>query len=127
MPDQASCCAAQVINYVLARPAREVLFTVTSREEKYAAKLCIDTLVVRGGDALSAGAFHVLDGLLHLGECRSPLRHSHRCDRHALHGCLHYAASLLNKACLHGLPAWIWAKKLHNSHVRRLERGLLQG
>ncbi len=36
------------------RPAREVLFTVVSREEKYKSKLCIDTIVLRLGD-LSAG------------------------------------------------------------------------
>lgn len=64
-------CDAQVVAYALARPAREVLFTVTSREEKYKAKVALDTLVVRGGDALSAGMFHVLEGVLHLGGLRA--------------------------------------------------------
>jgi ATP:ADP antiporter, AAA family len=38
-------------------PAREILFTVTSREEKYKAKNIIDSVVYRGGDALSGWAF----------------------------------------------------------------------
>src|SRR5216684_5517931 len=37
-------------DYALARPARETLFTVVSREDKYKAKNLIDTLVYRGGD-----------------------------------------------------------------------------
>jgi AAA family ATP:ADP antiporter len=36
------------------KPAREVLFTVVSREEKYSAKSFIDTFVYRTGDALGA-------------------------------------------------------------------------
>ena len=36
------------------KPAREVLFTVVSREEKYSAKSFIDTFVYRSGDALGA-------------------------------------------------------------------------
>ena len=41
----------RVGEYALAKPAREVLFTVVSREEKYKAKNFIDTTVSRGGDA----------------------------------------------------------------------------
>jgi AAA family ATP:ADP antiporter len=41
----------RVGEYALAKPAREVLFTVVSREEKYKAKNFIDTAVLRGGDA----------------------------------------------------------------------------
>jgi AAA family ATP:ADP antiporter len=41
------------LDYAIARPAREVLFTVVGREEKYKAKNAIETLVYRGGDALS--------------------------------------------------------------------------
>ncbi len=44
-------------NYSIARPAREVLFTVVSREEKYQAKNLIDTVLYRGGDALAASIF----------------------------------------------------------------------
>jgi AAA family ATP:ADP antiporter len=50
--------------YALQRPARDVLFTVVAREEKYKAKGFIDTVVYRGGDAL-AGWIHA--GLAGLG------------------------------------------------------------
>jgi len=46
-------------DYAAAKPAREVLYTVLDREEKYKAKSFIDTFVYRGGDAL-AGWFHSL-------------------------------------------------------------------
>ncbi|MDH4187350.1 MAG: hypothetical protein OEV08_10150, partial [Nitrospira sp.] len=39
--------------YAIAKPAREVLFTVVSREQKYKAKNFIDTAVSRGGDAMT--------------------------------------------------------------------------
>ena len=41
----------RVGEYAIAKPAREVLFTVLSREEKYKAKNFIDTALSRGGDA----------------------------------------------------------------------------
>jgi AAA family ATP:ADP antiporter len=41
-------------NYVFARPTREVLFTVVSREDKYKAKNFTDTVVYRVGDQLGA-------------------------------------------------------------------------
>jgi len=41
-------------NYALMRPAREMLYVVLSREEKYKAKNFIDTVVYRMGDAISA-------------------------------------------------------------------------
>lgn len=40
--------------FALVRPAREVLFTVVRREEKYVSKNFIDTFVYRGGDAAGA-------------------------------------------------------------------------
>jgi AAA family ATP:ADP antiporter len=43
----------RVGEYAFAKPAREVLFTVVSREEKYKAKNFIDTAVSRGGDAVT--------------------------------------------------------------------------
>ncbi|MGK3985448.1 MFS transporter [Sorangium sp. So ce136] len=52
------------VHYAVDRPAREVLFTVVAREEKYKAKSFIDTVVFRGGDAASAWA---LTGLSALG------------------------------------------------------------
>ena len=41
-------------NYAFARPARETLFTVISREDKYKAKNFIDTVVYRVGDQIGA-------------------------------------------------------------------------
>jgi AAA family ATP:ADP antiporter len=43
----------RVGEYAVAKPAREVLFTVLRREEKYKAKNFIDTAVSRGGDAMT--------------------------------------------------------------------------
>lgn len=40
--------------FAFIKPAREALFTVVSREEKYSAKSFIDTFVYRSGDALGA-------------------------------------------------------------------------
>lgn len=48
----------------------QVLFTVVSREEKYSAKLVIDTVIQRLGDALAAAVFQVL-GKLGVGCCMS--------------------------------------------------------
>lgn len=50
-------------NYALTRPGREMLFTVLSREDKYKSKNVIDTLVYRGGDAVSAWVFSGLTAL----------------------------------------------------------------
>lgn len=47
----------KTLNYAIARPSREVLFTVVSRQEKYSAKNFIDTFVYRGGDAVASVAF----------------------------------------------------------------------
>ena len=44
-------------NYAIMRPAREMLYVVVSREEKYKAKNFIDTVVYRGGDAVSAWVY----------------------------------------------------------------------
>ncbi|MES9989391.1 MAG: MFS transporter [Candidatus Thiodiazotropha endolucinida] len=41
-------------NYAIMRPTREMLYVVLSREEKYKAKNFIDTVVYRGGDAVSS-------------------------------------------------------------------------
>jgi len=41
-------------NFSFARPAREILFTVVSREDKYKAKNFIDTVVYRLGDQVGA-------------------------------------------------------------------------
>jgi AAA family ATP:ADP antiporter len=44
-------------NYAIMRPAREMLYVVLGKEEKYKAKNFIDTVVYRGGDAVSAWAY----------------------------------------------------------------------
>lgn len=50
-------------NYAIMRPAREMLYTVLGKEEKYKAKNFIDTAVYRGGDAVSAWAYAGLTAL----------------------------------------------------------------
>jgi AAA family ATP:ADP antiporter len=50
-------------NFGVTRPAREMLFTLVGREERYKAKSFIDTVVYRGGDALSAWLFAGLAAL----------------------------------------------------------------
>ena len=51
-------------NYAIMRPAREMLYVVLKREEKYKAKSFIDTVVYRGGDAVSAWVY---DGMRSAG------------------------------------------------------------
>jgi len=50
-------------NFAIARPTREVLFTVISREDKYKAKNLIDTVVYRSGDQVGAWSYALLSGL----------------------------------------------------------------
>jgi AAA family ATP:ADP antiporter len=50
-------------NYAITRPAREVLFTVVPKEDKYKSKNFIDTALYRGGDAASGWAFAGLAGM----------------------------------------------------------------
>ncbi len=50
-------------NFAISNPAREVLFTVLDREEKYKAKNVIDIVVFRGADAVSGWLFALLRGL----------------------------------------------------------------
>ncbi|HME91401.1 MAG TPA: Npt1/Npt2 family nucleotide transporter, partial [Myxococcaceae bacterium] len=51
-------------NFALTHPAREVLFTVVSREERFKAKSLIDTFVYRAGDQIAAWTYA---GLVALG------------------------------------------------------------
>ena len=56
-------------NFAISNPAREVLFTVLARDEKYKAKNVIDTVGVRGADAVGGW---LVTGLRALGmEARS--------------------------------------------------------
>jgi AAA family ATP:ADP antiporter len=55
--------AYRAVQRAVMRPARETLFTVVSREDKYKSKSVIDTFGMRGGDVVGAGADGVLAGL----------------------------------------------------------------
>src|SRR5437660_2104575 len=50
-------------DYAVARPAREMLFTVLTPEAKYKSKNFIDTVVFRSGDAASGWVYAALKGL----------------------------------------------------------------
>jgi AAA family ATP:ADP antiporter len=67
VPALAVIVAVQVVRrageYALTRPAREMLYVVLGREEKYKAKSFLDTVVYRGGDAVSAWAYAGLRAL----------------------------------------------------------------
>lgn len=60
-PTLATLVVVQVIyragRYGMTKPAREVLFTVVSREEKYKSKAFIDAAVYRGGDLVSGWVY----------------------------------------------------------------------
>lgn len=61
MPTLWTIVAVQVVrragNYAVMRPAREILYVVLDKEEKYKSKNFIDTVVYRGGDAVSAWVY----------------------------------------------------------------------
>ena len=50
-------------DYAIARPTREVLYTVVPREDRYKAKNFIDTVVYRAGDQVGAWSFALLGAL----------------------------------------------------------------
>lgn len=50
-------------NFAVARPAREILFTVIPREDKYKMKSFIDTAVYRTGDQVGAWSYGLLSFL----------------------------------------------------------------
>jgi AAA family ATP:ADP antiporter len=54
--------AQRATNFAISNPARECLFTVLDRVEKYKAKNVIDIVVFRGGDAASGWLFAALRG-----------------------------------------------------------------
>jgi AAA family ATP:ADP antiporter len=61
LPVLAVCqVARRSLDFALTKPAREVLFTMVERAEKYKAKSFIDTFVYRGGDAFAAAGFEAL-------------------------------------------------------------------
>jgi ATP:ADP antiporter, AAA family len=66
-PSLAVVLAVQVLqrwtNFAVANPARQVLYTVVSRGEKYKAKNLIDVVIYRGSDALYGWVFDSLQAL----------------------------------------------------------------
>ena len=53
--------------FAIGKPAREILYTVVSRQERYKAKNFIDTVVSRGSDVVSTWSHAGLRGLgMHL-------------------------------------------------------------
>jgi AAA family ATP:ADP antiporter len=54
-------------NYGLTRPAREMLYTKVTREERFKAKPVVDIVVYRGGDAISGTLFAFLTDGIGLG------------------------------------------------------------
>ena len=54
-------------NYGLTRPAREMLYTKVTREERFKSKPVIDIVVYRGGDAISGTLFAFLTDGIGLG------------------------------------------------------------
>ena len=69
-PVVATVVAFQVVrrtgNFAVARPTREVLFTVVAREDKYKTKSFIDTVIYRAGDQVGAWSWGLL-GVVGLG------------------------------------------------------------
>jgi AAA family ATP:ADP antiporter len=67
----------RAVQRAIMRPARETLYTVVNREEKYKAKAFIDTFVYRGGDVVGAQTEGLLDrlgmGLVALASVAVPL------------------------------------------------------
>jgi AAA family ATP:ADP antiporter len=67
MPTVTVLMAFQVLrrsgNFAVARPAREMLFTVVPASDRYKAKTFIDTVVYRAGDQLGAWAYAPLAAL----------------------------------------------------------------
>jgi len=66
-PTIAALVAFQVLrraaNFALARPTRELLYTVIAREDKYKAKTFIDTVVYRAGDQIGSWSYLLLSTL----------------------------------------------------------------
>ncbi len=64
LPTIMAVAAFQVVrraaDYAVSRPARELLYTVASREDRYKAKSVIDTVVYRTGDQLGAWSVTLL-------------------------------------------------------------------
>ena len=53
----------RAVHFAIERPAREILFIDVPREQKYKSKNFIDTVVYRGGDAITAWISSALQAL----------------------------------------------------------------
>jgi len=62
----------RALHYGFERPAREILFTVAGREERYKTKSLVDTVVYRGGDA-AGGWTHAAFAAMGAGAALLPL------------------------------------------------------
>ena len=66
LPSVGAVVAFQVLrrggNFAIARPTREILYTVVPREDRYKAKAFIDTVIYRLGDQIGAWATPLLGG-----------------------------------------------------------------
>lgn len=64
LPTLAAVASFQVLrragNFALTQPARQVLYTVVSREDRYKAKNFIDTAIYRAGDQVGAWSYAVI-------------------------------------------------------------------
>jgi AAA family ATP:ADP antiporter len=64
LPTLAAVASFQVVrragNFALTQPARQVLYTVVSREDRYKAKNFIDTAVYRAGDQVGAWSYALI-------------------------------------------------------------------
>jgi AAA family ATP:ADP antiporter len=67
LPTAAALLVVQVVrrsgDYGIARPMREVLYTVVPREDRYKTKSFIDTVIYRAGDQVGAWSYVLLTGL----------------------------------------------------------------
>jgi AAA family ATP:ADP antiporter len=54
--------AERVIGFALSNPAVKIMFTLTTPDEKYKVQNFIDTVVYRGGDAVSGWVFSAISG-----------------------------------------------------------------
>ena len=117
-PTLATLVVVQVIyragRYGMTKPAREVLFTVVSREEKYKSKAFIDAGVYRGGDLVSGWIYA---GLAWVGQRQTRVSRRRWIRQVLLAGC-----GLASTAAL-GL-GWLseWAARDEIGDYDRVER-----
>lgn len=65
--------AERVFAFAVSNPAVKVMFTLTTPDEKYKVQNVIDTVVYRGGDALSSWVFAIISGGAGFAAALTPL------------------------------------------------------